>query len=145
MADSKSEKVLKALFAVLAAALPEAKVLRNDAVPEVIPAGGLVIQRDGDPGEPEFLFSPSTWYFEHRAEVEVFVDLPSAEDRDAAFDGIKQAIAEALAANRTLGGLVDYAVGENPAPLELSGEGLPGVKAGLISVLLPYDTSDPLT
>lgn len=144
MADSKPEKVLKALFAVLAAALPEVKVLRNDAVPEVIPAGGLVIQRDGDPGEPEFLFSPPTWYYEHRAELEVFVDLARAEDRDAAFDAIKRAIGAALAANRTMGGLVDYAVGENPAPLELSGEGLPGVKAGLISVLLPYDSPDPL-
>lgn len=144
MPDTKSEQVLKALHSALVAGLPGVTVLRNEGVPLEIPASGLVILRDGEPGQPEFLHSPPTWFYEHRAEVEVMVDLPSPARRDETFDGIKQKIAAALAANRTLGGLVDYAVGENPAPVELSSEGIPGVKAAVITIILPYDTSDPL-
>jgi hypothetical protein len=144
LAESKSEKVLKKLHDVLTAGLSGVTVKRNEAVPLKIPAAGLVILRDGDPGEADFIHSPPTWLYEHRAEVEVFVDLASASARDSTFDGIKTKIAEALANNRTLDGLVDYAVGEAPAPLELSAEGAPGIKAAAIIVLLPYDTSDPL-
>lgn len=144
MPDSKSEQVLGALHSALVSGLAGVTVVRNEAVPLEIPAAGLVILRDGEPGEPEFIHSPATWYYEHRAEAEVYVDLSTAALRDARFDQIKTGIASALAGNRTLGGLVDYAVGENPSPLELSHEGIPGVKAGVIIVVLPYDTSDPL-
>lgn len=141
---SKSEQVLAALFTALRHGLLTVTVVRNEAVPVKIPPGGLVILRDGEPGEGEFIHSPPTWFYEHRAEVEVYVDLATAVLRDAKFDRIKTGIAGILAANRTLGGLVDYAVGENPAPLELSHDGIPGVKAGVIIIVLPYDTSDPL-
>ncbi len=141
---SKSEQVLGALFSALQTGLPGVTVVRNEAVPLEIPAGGLVILRDGEPGEAEFIHSPPTWYYEHRAEAEVYVDLVTAALRDAKFDAIKTGIASVLSGNRTLGGLVDYAVGENPSPVELSHEGIPGVKAGVITIFLPYDTSDPL-
>lgn len=144
MPESKSEQVLKALFTVLQTGLAGVTVVRNEAVPLEIPAAGLVILRDGEPGQPEFIHSPPTWFYEHRAEVEVYVDLATSALRDAAFDQIKTGISAVLAGNRTLGGLVDYAVGENPSPVELSHEGIPGVKAGVIIIVLPYDTSDPL-
>lgn len=141
---SKSDQVLSALFTALKAGLTGVTVVRNEAVPLEIPAAGLVILRDGEPGEPEFIHSPPTWFYEHRAEAEVYVDLATAALRDAKFDTIKTGIATVLSNNRTLGGLVDYAVGENPSPVELSHEGIPGVKAGVIFIVLPYDTSDPL-
>lgn len=144
MPDSKSEQVLAALFAALKSGLPGVKVERNSTIPERIPAGGMIILRDGDPGEAEFLFSPPVYYYEHRAEADVLVDLATAAARDALFDQIKTGIAAVLAANRTLGGLVDYAVGENPAPLDVIIEGAPGLKAASIVIVLPYDTSDPL-
>lgn len=144
MPDSKSEQVLKKLHQLLVSGLPGVSVLRNEAALQDIPAGGLVILRDGDPGTGDFIHSPPTWFYEHRAEVEVYVDLGTAALRDAKFDEIKRQIATALSGNRTLDGLVDYAVGENAAPLELSQEGVPGVKAAVIVIVLPYDTSDPL-
>jgi hypothetical protein len=33
--------------------MPGATIERNSGLPEKIPAGGLLILRDGDPGEPE--------------------------------------------------------------------------------------------
>jgi hypothetical protein len=52
MPASKVEQVLEALRAVLET-VPGAAVERNSVLPEKVPAGGLIIVRDGDPGEPE--------------------------------------------------------------------------------------------
>lgn len=145
MPDSKREQVLKAVLSALASAAPAgAAVLRNAVLPERIPAAGLMILRDGDPGEPEHLFSPPRYYYEHRAEVDVLVDAATPAARDAVFDALVQSIGAALAVDRTLGGLVDYALGEAPAPLDLPVEGAPGLKAASIGVILPYDSGDPL-
>ena len=144
MADSTCEKVLKALLAALEAAKPAgAKVLRNEVLPERIPAAGLIILRDGNPGEPEPLMSPPHYYYEHRAEVDVIVDRPPTA-RDSTFDALKQAVGAAIAADRTLGGLCDYALGEAPAPLMLPIEGAEGFKAATIPVVLAYGSPDPL-
>lgn len=141
---SKSETVLQALFAALAAGLPGVTVLRNSAVPELIPAAGLAILHDGDPGEYEFLFSPPLYFYEHRAELDVIVDAAVPEQRDAIFDAIKTGVAAVLAADRTLGGLCDYVLGEAPAPAELPVEGSAGLKAAVIGITLQYGTPDPL-
>lgn len=141
---SKSETVLQALFAALEAGLPGVTVLRNSAVPESIPADGLAILHDGDPGEYEFLFSPPLYFYEHRAELDVIVDAAAPENRDAIFDAIKTGVAAALAADRTLGGLCDYVLGEAPAPAELPVEGSAGLKAAVIGITLQYGTPDPL-
>jgi hypothetical protein len=52
MPASKAEQVLGALKGLLET-LPDAVVERNSVLPEKIPDGGLIILRDGDPGEPE--------------------------------------------------------------------------------------------
>ena len=52
MPASKAEQVLDALKALLET-VPDAVVERNSVLPEKIPDGGLIILRDGDPGEPE--------------------------------------------------------------------------------------------
>lgn len=142
---TKSETVLAALFGALAATLPPgAQLLRDAVLPERIPAAGLMILRDGDPGVPEALLSPPRWYYEHRAEIDVLVDRPAPAARDAAFDALVVSIGRALAVDPTLGGLVDHALGEAPAPLALAIEGAEGIKAATIGIILPYDTSDPL-
>ena len=48
------ETVLQTLFALLQT-ISGPKVTRNDVLPEKIPPEGLLILRDGDPGEPETL------------------------------------------------------------------------------------------
>jgi hypothetical protein len=142
---SKAETVLQALVAALSPALPAgAKLLRNENLPERVPPAGIVIVRDGDPGEPEAWLSPPGYYYEHRAEIEAIADGATAALRDAAFDALRLAIGAAIAADRTLGGTVDYALAGSPAPLLLNIDGDQGLKAATIPVVLAYATTDPL-
>ena len=56
---STRETILAALLARLQTLA--APVLRGDVLPERIPATGLIIPRDGKPGEPEVTLSPLTY------------------------------------------------------------------------------------
>lgn len=144
MADSMMEQVLKALVAAIEAQAPGGAVVqRNGILPSRIPSAGLIIVRDGVPGEAEVLMSPPLYYYEHEAEVEIIVDRP-ASSREAAFDALKQAVGAAIAADRTLGGLCDYVVGQSPAPLMLPIDGGEGLKAATVPVVLMYGSPDPL-
>lgn len=119
-------------------------VLRNAAVPERIPEAGLVVLRDGDPGEPEILLSPLTYAFDHRAEIEVIVENGIDAERDALFDGLMQSISAAVTADRTFGGLCDWSEPLPPEPLELPVEGADAMKAVSIQLVLNYDAPDGL-
>ena len=92
---SKRELVLAALHVRLQTLA--APVLRGDVLPERIPATGLIILRDGKPGEPEVTLSPLTWFYEHRAELEVVIQAGSG--RDALFDALASSIGALLAAD----------------------------------------------
>ena len=138
---SKRETVLAALHARLRTLA--APVLRGDVLPERIPPTGLIILRDGKPGEPEVTLSPLTYFYEHRAELEVVIQ--SGSGRDAMFDSLTASIGTALAADRTLGGLCDWIEAEAPEPVDLPIEGAAALKAAVIIVVLHYATSDPLT
>ncbi len=137
------ETILSALHATLQT-VPDATVLRGEVLPERVPAGGLVILRDGDPGEPEVTLSPVRYHYEHRAELEVVVQGKVSADRDAAFDALTAAIGAALAADRTLGGLCDWMEAEAPRPVDLPVEGGPALKAAVIPVVLHYSLTDSL-
>lgn len=80
--QSTAERLLASLHILLSGAKPpSARVLRNTILPEKVPAAGLVILRDGDPGQPEVWLSPPGYYLEHRAEIEVALDgIPAARD-----------------------------------------------------------------
>lgn len=145
MTASTSERVLGALFVALKAAAPSgATVLRNAALPERIPAAGLMIVRDGDPGDPEVTLSPARWHYEHRAAVDIVVERTDDAQRDALFDALRRSIAAALAVDRTLGGLCDHAEPVAVAPTEIPVEGAATLKAASVGVTLVYSTSDPL-
>lgn len=144
MTATVSETVLQALVAAVDAHAPVGtKVLRNEIIPSKIPEAGVIILRDGVPGEPTVMMSPLVYLYEHRAEVDVIVDRPPAL-RDAAFDTLKAAVGRALEADRTLGGLCDWVMGEAPAPLMVPIEGAEGFKAATITVVLIYGSPDPL-
>ena len=136
------ESILQALLAVLQT-LP-ATVLRGEVLPERVPTGGLLILRDGEPGEPEVTLSPLVYHYQHRAELEVIVQDKTSPDRDAAFDVLTSAIGTALAADRTLGGLCDWVEAEAPRPVDLPVEGGQALKAAVVPVVLHYSTADPL-
>ena len=119
-----------------------ATVLRDEVLPERIPLAGLIILRDGQPGEPEVTLSPLRYHYQHRAELEVIVQ--GANDRATAFDTLIAAIGTALATDRTLGGLCDWVEAEAPASVDLPVEGAVSLKAAVVTVVLHYTTADPL-
>ena len=138
---SKRETILAALHARLQTLA--APVLRGEVLPERIPAAGLIILRDGKPGEPEVTLSPLTYFYEHQAELEVVIQ--AGNGRDILFDALSAAIGIALAADRTLGGLCDWVEAEAPEPVDLPIEGAAALKAAVIIVVLHYASPDPLT
>jgi hypothetical protein len=119
-----------------------ALVLRDEVLPERIPPAGLIILRDGQPGEPEVTLSPLRYHYQHRAELEVVVQAPNG--RASAFDDLIAAIGTALNADSTLGGLCDWVEPEAPASVDLPVEGAAALKAAIITVVLHYTTTGPL-
>jgi hypothetical protein len=133
------ETILAALHARLLTV--PAVALRGEVLPERVPATGLLILRDGEPGEPDVTLSPLTYHYQHRAEIEAVVQ---GADRDAAFDALCASSGTALAADRTLGGLCDWVEAEAPQSVDLPVEGAASLKAAVIPVVLHYSTADPL-
>ncbi len=136
------ETILQSLHALLQA-LP-ATALRGEVLPERVPTQGLLILRDGDPGDPEVLLSPLLYLYDHRAEIEVVVQADDPAARDAALDIILTSIGAAIAADRTLGGLCDWIEPEAPKPVDLPVEGAATLKAAVVPVILTYATADPI-
>ena len=134
------EIILAALHARLQSLA--ATVLRDEVLPERIPPAGLIVLRDGQPGEPEVTLSPLRYHYQHRAELEVIVQTPG--NRATAFDTLIAAIGTTLAADRTLGGLCDWIEAEAPASVDLPVDGAVSLKAAVITVVLHYTTADPL-
>ncbi len=137
---SKAEQVLNALHVALEALA--APVQRNIGLPETIPPLGLVVLHDGEPGEPEVMLSPLTYFFTHRSELNLFVQ---AQDPTELFDLIKVGIGEILDLDRTLGGLCDWVEPQAPRQVDLPFVGGLPIKAASIIVELHYFTNNPLT
>lgn len=137
---SKREEVLQSLLARLQT-VPLVKVERNRLRPERLPPEGLIILRDGDVGEPEILLSPLSYVWTHAARIEAF---SGAADPDGHLDDLLMAIATALTADPTLGGLVDLINVGAPDFDAAAPEGGADVKAAIVSVRLIYETAHPL-
>ena len=119
-----------------------ALVLRDEVLPERIPPAGLIILRDGQPGEPEVTLSPLRYHYQHRAELEDVVQ--AGTGRASAFDTLIAAIGTTLEIDRTLGGLCDWVEPEAPASVDLPIEGAAALKAAIVTVVLHYTTNGPL-
>jgi hypothetical protein len=78
MPASTREAILQALH-VLMQNQP-APVLRGEVLPERVPPAGLLILRDGDPGEPAVTLSPLRYHYQHHAEVEAVVQAGTGRD-----------------------------------------------------------------
>lgn len=137
---SKRETVLQALHNVLLG-LPHSAV-RGGVLPERLPANGLFILRDGEPGEPDVTMSPLTYHYEHKAEVEAIIQI--SDHLDTNFDLMTSALGAAINGDRTLGGLCDWVEAKAPQPVDLPMEGVAHFKAAIIPVHLHYSTGDPL-
>jgi hypothetical protein len=134
------ETILAALYARLQPLA--ALVLRDEVLPERIPPSGLIILRDGQPGEPDVTLSPLRYHYQHRAELEVVIQAGTGRASD--YDTLIATIGMALEADRTLGGICDWVEPEAPASVDLPIEGAAALKAAVITVVLHYTTTGPL-
>jgi hypothetical protein len=141
---SKREQALAGLFLCLKDNVTGLSVLRNEPLPTKVPVEGLLILRDGDPGEPEVTLSPTRYHYQHRAEIEALVQHGDQAQRDAALDALLGTLAQALDGQTNIGGLVDYLHIETPDFLSETVEGAPTIKAAVVPVILEYSTSNPL-
>jgi len=145
MPVSQAEQVLEALKTLLAV-IPDAVVERNSVLPEKVPDAGLIILRDGDPGEPEqALGGFGNAYYQHAVEIEVYLEEGDAAARDAAFDALLQQIGAVLEADPTLGGLAfGLTYGRPEAAIEAVA-GAPAIKTATLTVTVDYETDAPLS
>jgi hypothetical protein len=145
MPASKAERVLDALKALLET-VPDAVVERNSVLPEKVPDGGLIILRDGDPGEPEqALGGFGNAYYEHSVEIEVYLEEGDAAARDAAFDALLQQIGIALEADPTLGGVAfGLSYGRPESSIEAVA-GAPAIKSATLTMTVDYESDAPLS
>ena len=141
---SRREDILFTLATILGEQLP-AKVCRNEVFPEKVPAAGLVIQRDGEPGEPDITLNPRTEFYAHRAELEVYMPREADGSGEAALDRLLGRIGSALRIDETLGGLAENLTPSAPDTGALALEGAPPVLTARIIVTIEYLVSDPLT
>ena len=95
------ETILSALHALLQ---PNPhQCFADEVLPERVPAEGLLILRDGDPGEPAVTLSPLRYQlFRTGAEVEAVVQ--AGTGRDVAFDALAAGVGNVVSADRTMGG-----------------------------------------
>ena len=136
------ETILAALHARLSA-LP-ATVRRNEVLPEKIPAAGLVILRDGDPGEPDVTLNPRTEFYSHRVEIEVFMARDVTGGGETALDALLGAIGTALRIDPSLGGLAENLTPSAPETGALAIEGAAPILTARLVVTVEYLVSDPL-
>ena len=61
-----------------------------------------------------------------------------------AFDALATGVGAALASDRTLGGLCDWAEAEAPRPVNLAIDGAGTLKAAVIPIVLHYASAGPL-
>ena len=141
---SRSEQVLSALLDRLRQ-LPGIGAERNSVLAERIPEGGLVILRDGDPGEPEQALGGFTSvYYRHAVELELYAGSGDQTVRDQTFDDLATAVGTALDADPTLGGLVFGMTYGRPEVMTEAPEGGAAIKSGTITLVLDYEAPSPL-
>jgi hypothetical protein len=137
------ERVLQAIRQRLADTLP-ATVRRNEVLPEKVPATGLVILRDGDPGEPDVTLNPRSEFYNHRVEIEAYMPRDPAGGGEAALDALLGEIGTALRTDPSLGGLTENLVPSAPETGALAIEGAAPILTARLVVTAEYLVSDPL-
>lgn len=139
---SVREQILAALLARLET-VPDATVKRETPLPETVPTGGLIILRDGDAGDAEVILSPVTYLWEHQTEIEIILQR-GQDDDSAALDNLLMAVGNALAADRSLGGLAEWLDWGAPKTSGLAIDGAASLRGATVPVTIHYISVDPL-
>jgi hypothetical protein len=109
---------------------------RNSALPEKVPAGGPIILRDGDPGEPEQAlggFGSRSRSMSRRA-----------MRRRATLSSTPSCSGAALEPDPTLTGLAFGLTYRRPEPAIEAIAGAPAIKTATLTVTVDYETVAPL-
>ncbi len=141
---SQRESAIGALFAVLGQMSLGVMTKRNASLPERLSEHAMAVLRDGEMGEPEVSLSPLTYHWQHQVAIELFVADPDASERDKRMDGLLVELAALIEEDRTLDGVIEYAEIGPPKFDELAPDGVSGIKACLLPVVLHYSSSGPL-
>lgn len=139
---SRRLSVLRGAIALVKVVLPDAEVvgLDNDEdVPTRVRAGGRVVVRAGDPGDPDVDLSPLTYNYAHRIPLEVVM-----ADEEA-LDAAMMAIGAAIDVDRTLGGLVEWLEAEAPSTQNVRADTAAAQRGAVLSLLASYATLSPLS
>ena len=155
--SSATETAILALVAALTAEAnlplpPFPAPSRNETLPERFAEFGAVSVYftvfDGDGqvhqetlGNPDVV--PNTYEIHHRPKIMWAVMGTDNAAREAAFDAGKVGVNNALKADRTLGGAVEWCEIENVQSEELVTDALPNVKGVLLHVRLEFLSSAP--
>ncbi|TCH97582.1 hypothetical protein EJV46_15780 [Roseococcus sp. SYP-B2431] len=124
------------LVTSLAARNPAPIVLRGETIPQRIPAGGLVVVRDGEAVEETPILSPLAWQIEHRAEVEITVAGATPAARNALLDALLIDVAAAITASRTLAGAVEWSQPGGASFEDVEFEGAAAARAAAVPITL---------
>ena len=143
---STIDDIADALVAALQTELTGVTVLRNEAYPERIPAAGMVIVNDGDPGMPDRLLGGfSEAYYTRTMEIHLLAQGIDSSARDATFTALANGVGDVIEADLTVGGrggITNYAAPK--AEVFAPSEGGAAVKAGTIFLTMEYETTSPL-
>jgi len=140
---SRREQILATLFDRFRTTLA-ATVRRNEALPERVPAEGLVILRDGDPGEPDFTLNPRTEFYSHRVELEIYLTQPAGGGGEEQLDALIADAHAAFAPDPALGGLAENLTVTAPETGVLAIEGAASVLTASMGIIVDYLVTDPL-
>jgi hypothetical protein len=140
---STRETILSALTAQLAAHAG-AEVRRNAVLPERVPPAGLVILRDGEPGEPDVTLNPRSEYYAHAVELEAYMPRDPTGAGEAMLDQLLGAIGAALRFDASLGGLAETLTPSAPETGALAIEGAAPILTARLVVTVEYLVREPL-
>ena len=141
--SSPREAVIQAVVSLLTTAVPSFEVKRNVTTPQRLSSGGLVIVRDGDPGEPETILSPLTYTWSHAIQIEVLAHA-AGDARHLSLDDALRAVGSAIEVNRTLGGLTEWLEPTAPETDDVIEPNAEAVRWAGFDLNAVYSTQNPL-
>lgn len=145
---SKKLDILKAIKLLTAVAIPLAEVVGlngEEAPPARVPAGGRIVIRTGEPGEPEVDLSPLAYNWSHRIPIEfTAVETPTLTSEEV-LDDMLVRFGAATAGNRQLNGLCDWLAITAPGTEDIYTEGAQPPRVAELVLTANYVTDSELS
>ena len=89
------------------------------------------------------MLSPVSYLWEHQTEIEIILQRDQDDD-SAALDTVLMAVGQALAADRSLGGLAEWLDRGAPKTSALAIDGAASLRGAMVPITVHYTSVDPL-